>query len=108
MIRATTPTFTFTIKSDTLDLSEAANIYVSLAQGSRFYLEKTGEDIELTPPRTVAVWLTQEESLQLIEGVPLECQINWTYLDASQNVRRAATKPKNIAVTKQLLKKVIE
>lgn len=108
MIRATTPTFTFTIRSDTLDLSSAANIYVSLAQGNRFYLEKTGEDIEMTPPRTVAVWLTQEESLQLIERVPLECQINWTYLDASQNVRRAATKWKNITVDKQLLKRVIE
>ena len=107
MIRATTPTFTLTIKSETLNLSEAENIYVSFAQGRGMYLEKTGSDIELTAPRTVAVWLSQEDSLSLNEKEPLEIQINWTYLDGNSNVRRAATKPKSVQVTKQLLKRVI-
>lgn len=107
MIRATTPTFTLTIKSDTLDLSEAENIYVSLAQGKCFYLEKSGDAIELTVPRTVEVWLSQEESISLAEGMPVEIQVNWTYLDGNGNVRRAATKPKSVQVTKQLLKRVI-
>lgn len=106
MIRATTPTFTFTIKSDTLDLSEANNIYVTLAQGGRT-VTKTGEDIELTVPRTVSVFLTQEESLALMEG-SMDVQLNWTYADSGGNARRAATKPKTISVTKQLLKRVIE
>lgn len=106
MIRATTPTFTFTVKSTTLDLSEADNIYVTLAQGSRT-ITKTGEDIEFTQPRTVAVWLTQEESLSLVEG-SMDVQLNWTYTDANSKVRRAATKTKTIQITKQLLKRVIE
>lgn len=106
MIRATTPTFTFTVKSTTLDLSEADNIYVTLAQGQR-EITKTGEDIELSAPRTVAVWLTQQESLGLVEG-KMEVQLNWTYTDGSGNTRRAATKPKDIKVDKQLLKRVIE
>lgn len=106
MIRGTTPTFTFTIKSETLDLSEANNIYVTLAQSART-LTKTGDDIELTVPRTVAVWLTQEESLGLVES-GMEVQLNWTYTDAGGNARRAATKPKTIQVTRQLLKEVIE
>lgn len=107
MIRATTPTFTLKIKSTTLDLSEAENIYVSLAQGNRIYLEKSGDDIEFEAPRTVKVWLTQEESLSLAEGFQLEIQINWTYVDVSGNHRRAATKIKSVLVTKQLLRRVV-
>lgn len=106
MIRATTPTFTLTVKSTTLDLSEADNIYVTLAQGKK-EITKTGEDVELTVPRTVSVWLTQEESLGLSEGC-IDVQLNWTYTDANQNTRRAATVPKRIAVTTQLLKRVVE
>ena len=106
MIRATTPTFTFTVKSQTLDLSEAENIYVTLGQG-RVEITKTGEDVNLTPPRTVEVWLTQQESLSLREGA-LAVQLNWTYTDLSGNARRAATKIKIIDVTKQLLERVIQ
>lgn len=107
MIRATTPTFALTIKSETLDLTEAENIYVSFAQGKCMYLEKTGDAIELDGQRTVMVWLSQEDSLSLNEREPLEIQVNWTYLDGNSNVRRAATKPKSVQVTKQLLKRVI-
>lgn len=35
MIRGTTPTFTFTIKNQDIDLSAAQNVYVTLAQGSK-------------------------------------------------------------------------
>lgn len=107
MIRATTPTFMFTIQSTTLDLTTANNIYVSIVQGDNEIL-KTGDDVTLSAPRTISVWLTQEESLALVEGASLEVQVNWTYLDIQNNVRRAATKPKSIPVTKQLLKRVIE
>ena len=107
MIRATTPTFTFTVKDQTLDLTEATNIYATLAQGEKTIITKTDDDIVLTQPRTVSVWLTQEESLSLVEG-SMDVQLNWTYLDSDQNVRRAATKTKTIQVTKQLLKRVIE
>ena len=106
MIRATTPTFIFTIKSDTLDLNQADSIYVTFSQGSK-KVTKTGEDVALDGTKTVSVWLTQEESLALSEG-ELECQINWTYHDGYDNYRRAATVVKTICVTKQLLRRILE
>ena len=108
MIRGTTPTFTFTITNETVDLTEAENVYVTIRQGSK-EITKTGEDLEVAA-RVVNVFLNQEESLSLSETVDAEVQINWTYLDPVDNttVRRAATKVKSIKVTKQLLKRVIE
>lgn len=111
MIRGTTPTFTFTVRptsqSQTIDLTEASHVYLSLVQG-RTEIEKTEADMEITA-NTVEVWLDQEESLKLVEGGSnCEVQINWTYLDANDTVRRAATKVKSIPITKQLLKRVIE
>ena len=108
MIRGTTPTFTFTINSQTLDLTEAQNVYVTIRQGSN-EITKTGEDLDVSAT-VVSVFLSQEESLDLKETVDAEVQINWTYLDPVDNtrIRRAATKTKSIKVTKQLLKRVIE
>lgn len=106
MIRGTTPTFTFTIRSSDIDLTEAQSIFVTLVQGVKM-IEKTGDDLEVTA-RTVSVWLTQEESLGLSEGSNCEVQINWTYLDqGSQTVRRAATRVKSIPISKQLMRRVI-
>lgn len=107
MIRGTTPTFTFTIKDDTVDLTEAQNVYVTIRQGSK-EITKTGEDIEVAA-RTVNIFLEQEESIGLAE-TSAEVQINWTYLDPTdgETVRRAATKVKTIQIAKQLLKRVIE
>ena len=107
MIRATTPTLTLTIKDESVNLQEADNIYVTLVQGN-LEITKTGEDVALTPPRTVSVWLTQEESLSLADSKQMEIQVNWTYTDLDSNTRRAATKVKTISVSKQLLKRVIE
>lgn len=107
MIRGTTPTFTFTIKNQDIDLGAAQNVYVTLAQGSKL-IEKTGTDLEIET-RTVSVFLTQKESLQLLEGSNCEIQINWTYLDIDgETVRRAATKVKSIPISKQLLRREIQ
>ena len=105
MIRATTPTFIFTIKSDTLDLTQAESIYVTFSQGSK-KITKDGEDVTIDGTKTVSVWLTQEESLALSEG-EMEVQINWTYEDAYGNHRRAATVVKSICVTNQLLRRIL-
>lgn len=107
MIRGTTPTFTFTIKSQTLDLTEAENVYVTIRQGGK-EITKTGEDLEVAQ-KVVSVFLSQEESLSLVES-PADVQVNWTYLDPLDGVtvRRAATVVKTINITKQLLKRVIE
>lgn len=112
MIRGTTPTLTFTIKNQDIDLSAAQNVYVTLAQGSKLgsklMIEKTGADLEIET-RTVSVFLTQKESLQLLEGSNCEVQINWTYLDIDgETVRRAATKVKSIPISKQLLRREIQ
>ena len=104
MIRGTTPTFTFTLKNQDVDLSAAQNVYVTLAQGSTL-IEKTGTDLEIDT-RTVSVFLTQKESLQLLECSNCEVQINWTYLDLDgETIRRAATKVKSIPISKQLLRR---
>lgn len=106
MVRATTPTLTLTIKDQTVDLTHARNVYVTLEQGT-FQQTKTGEDIEIEA-RKVYVWLSQTESLQLTEGKALECQVNWTYLDTDGvTVKRAATNVAKIPVTRQLLAEVI-
>lgn len=107
MIRGTTPTFTFTIRNEDIDLGAAENVYVTLAQGSKL-IEKTGADLEIET-RTVSVFLTQKESLQLLEGSNCEVQINWTYLDLDgETIRRAATKVKSIPISKQLLRREIQ
>ena len=107
MIRGTTPTFTFTIKSQTVDLTEAENVYVTIRQGAT-EITKTGSDLQVSQ-RSVDVFLDQEESLKLKENTSAEVQINWTYLDSGDNttVRRAATKVKSIQIDRQLLKRVI-
>ena len=98
MIRGTTPTFTFTIRPKR---------QTDILQG-RTELDKTDDDMEIST-NTVEVWLTQEESLKLAEGGNnCEIQINWTYLDSNDTVRRAATRVKSIPIDKQLLRRVIE
>ena len=107
MIRGTTPTITFTIQNQEIDLTAAQNVYVTFSQGMT-RIEKANEDLEIEA-RAVSVWLTQEESMKLADGSVVEVQINWTFLAADgETVRRAATEVKTIAIGKQLLKRVIE
>lgn len=105
MIRGTTPTLILTIKNNAVDLGEAENVYVTVRQGVKEIT--VSEGLEIDTPRTVNVFLTQEQSLSLAEG-NAEVQINWTYLDIDGvTVRRAATKLKTIPIDKQLLRRVI-
>ena len=107
MVRATTPTFTLVIQEETVNLTLARNVYVTLEQGNT-KITKTGNDVEVET-RTVKVWLAQEESIGLAENVPLALQVNWTYLDSDGvTIRRAATNVAKVNVTRQLLDEVIE
>lgn len=107
MVRATTPTFTLVIQEESVDLTLARNVYVTMEQGAT-KITKTGQDVE-TETRIVKVWLNQEESLALKEGTPLALQVNWTYLDPDGvTIRRAATNVAKVNVTRQLLDEVIE
>ncbi len=108
MIRGTTPTFSCTLDEEAnVDLMQAKHVYFTIAQLGKT-ITKAGEDIEIEDGRTVSVFLSQEESLQLRENQTAKIQLNWTYVGADGVVRRAATSVKEIKLGEQLLRQVIE
>ena len=105
MIRATTPTFTLTVKDEHLDLGQAESVYVTITQGQTS-ITKSGEDVSVDQ-NVCSCWLTQAEALRFQKGAA-EVQVNWTYTDTVDGTtRRAATRPKAFEVEKQLLPRVI-
>lgn len=106
MIRATTPTFVLTISGETVDLTEASAVYVTIAQGTNT-ITMTGDDLEVTAT-TVSCFLTQSQALSLADNQPAKIQVNWTYTDTDGIPKRAATKVIIIQIGEQLLKRVIE
>ena len=67
MVRYTTPTFALTLP-DTVDLTEAENVYVTFAQpGGRVIYTKTGDALDVTA-QEVDVYLSQEETAQFRSG----------------------------------------
>ena len=78
MTRGTTPTVTFTLKDETIDLEEAASVYVTFRQGRRT-LRKTGEELTLSG-NVAEVRLSQSESLTFDACLePVFAQLNWLY-----------------------------
>ena len=100
MVQATTPTFILTLP-DTVDLSQAANIYFSLRQ-KNVIIEKSNDDLTVDG-QTVSVYLSQAETLQLVPGAA-QIQLNWTYANGS----RACSNIVSVQVTENLLKEVVE
>lgn len=100
MVQATTPTFILTLP-DTVDLSQAANIYFSLRQ-KNVIIEKSNDDLTVDG-QTVSVYLSQAETLQLVSGAA-QIQLNWTYANGS----RACSNIVSVQVTENLLKEVVE
>lgn len=99
--RATTPTFILSFEDRELDLTTASNVYATFEQdGVNF--TKTGTDLDIEA-KQVSVYLTQEETLKFKVGV-VEVQLNWTM----PNGRRASSDVKQVAITKQLLRQVVE
>lgn len=101
MIRGTTPTFQLILKDETIDLTEALNVYATFKQGSKV-ITKTGEDIDVSPTQ-VDVYMSQEETLGFRYG-DIRIQLNWTYSDGS----RACTKIVKKNVGKNLIERVLE
>lgn len=101
VIRGTTPTFKLTINDNSVDLTEALNIYATFKQFNTI-ITKTDVDLEVSA-HEVDVYLSQSETLQFTEGT-VEIQLNWTYADGT----RAATKIATINLTKNLIGSVIE
>ena len=100
MIRGTTPAFQLKIADNTVDLTEANNVYATFTQ-QNISITKTGADIDVSA-RQVDVYLSQEESLKFEVGT-IEIQLNWTYADGS----RAATKIVKVYITENLIGEVL-
>lgn len=98
-MQATTPTFSL-ILPETVDLTEAENVYVTFQQGSNI-LTKTGEELDVSAHQ-VDVYLSQHETLQFGQGV-VDLQMNWTFSGG----QRAATENAKIDWVANLLKKVV-
>jgi len=99
IVRGTTPTFTLTFP-DTVDLTEADNVYVTFTSGD-IVMTKTGTDLDVTA-HEISVYLTQEETFSFGIG-NIEIQANWTV----NNGNRIASEIKNYAISRQLLNEVI-
>ena len=83
MTRGTTPTYTFELEDESVDLAQAQSVFVTFRQGRRF-LRRTGEDITVSG-HTASVSLAQEDSLLFSrEQEPLLAQLNWVYADGSR------------------------
>lgn len=100
VVRCTTPTFTLTFP-ETVDLTEADNVYVTFTSGSNI-LTKTGNALDVSA-HEVSVYLTQAETFSFDTGV-VEIQVNWTV----NNGNRIASEIKKYSITKQLLNEVLE
>lgn len=99
--KGTTPTFTLTFPANSgVDLTQAANVYVSFSGAKRF--DKTGNALTVSE-RSVEVYLSQEETLSLAEGVT-QIQVNWTYGDGS----RYASDIVKCQIGDNLIERVIE
>lgn len=95
MVQATTPTFVLNLP-DTVDLTQAANVYFALKQGC-VQIEKETDELTIEP-HTVYVALSQAETLRLAGGMA-RIQLNWTYEDGT----RACTNIVNVNVLQNLL-----
>ena len=100
MTQATTPTFILTLPNS-VDLSEAANVYFTLKQNN-VEIEKNTRDLVIEG-QTVSVFLSQLDTLQLTAGTA-QMQLNWTYANGA----RACSNIVSVKVTENLLKAVVE
>lgn len=96
----TTPTFTLEFSEESLDLTQAENVYVTFTSGG-YSLTKTGDALVISEKK-IEVYLSQEECGGFAVG-SVEIQANWT--DAAGD--RCASYVENVDITKQLLKRVI-
>ena len=100
MIRGTTPTFELKITDNTVDLTQATNVYATFAQWGKT-ITKTGNDIDVTAQQ-VDVYFSQADSLSFSSGT-IEVQLNWTDTDGS----RAATNIIKVVIGDNLLPEVL-
>ena len=96
----TTPTVVLTFTEESLDLTQARNVYVTF-RSSCAELTKTGADLQVEE-KQISVFLRQEETGQLDNNALI--QANWT----TPGGLRAASDIVAVEIDPQLLRKVIE
>lgn len=101
--RGTTPTITFTLDDDDLDLTLAKNVYVTFKYGNKTLTKSTINDELDISANTISVTFTQQETLDFGES-KVEVQVNWTY----ENGIRWSTDCASYRVSRQLLDKVVD
>jgi hypothetical protein len=105
MIPGCTNALDITLDDQSVDLTQASDIVVTINQNGE-ELDFTGARVEVGPnDYQLSVYLTQEETLKLRYG-PAACQVNWTTVDA-YGTARAATDPFTIWVGQQVYRKVM-
>ena len=102
MVRATTPTFTLTVGTNQLDLTQADAVYVTITQVNTT-ITKTGEDLEIDG-NVISCWLEEPDSIKLINGTA-QVQVNWVYTDSvTGDIKRAASDIAVIGISDNLIK----
>ena len=97
--RGTTPTLVLTFDDPILDLTTAAEVYVTFKQDAN-KITKTGENLEVEAKK-ISVFLSQRETLSFTDGV-VEIQANWI-----GNGKRAASEIYQFYFSRQLLDEVL-
>ena len=95
----TTPTFTLTFSEQSLDLTQATNVYVTFGDG-RITLTKTGEDLTVSE-KQIQVKLSQQETAKLSGEIKI--QANWILPSGD----RVASEIARCTIDQQLLSVVI-
>lgn len=117
--RGTTPTLILTSDNQLVDWTVADHIYVTFYQKSEKssrsgrcchdsddlspVLTKTEEDVDISS-QSIAVFMSQEDTLRFEAGKEIYIQVNWTYGDG----QRGATQLARIKLGTNLIGRVLE
>lgn len=85
--RGTTPTLVLTFSDETLDLTQASHVYVTIKATGQI-LTKTGADLDVEA-RQISVFLGQSETLAFAPG-RVQLQVNWIYADGKRGASEIA------------------
>ena len=99
--QGTTPTLVCTFP-DSVDLTEAEHVYLTVSQRGR-KLRKSDGELTITA-NSVGVYLAQKDTLWLNAASPCEVEVNWTYSDGSRGKSEIAT----VTIGRTLEKEVLE
>lgn len=100
MIRGTTPTFKLMLSDETVDLTQAVNVYATFKSREQT-ITKTADDITVLA-NEVDVYMSQVETLGFLSGT-VSIQLNWTYVDG----RRACSNIISMQIGENLLPEVL-